>query len=165
MKICTKCRLEKEDIKFGPIYRTLVDGTRKKYRRQQCNECRVIYQLKWEAKHPDQKILNSKKYKLKSNYNLSIEQYVDQLEYQKNKCAICLVDLRSLSPQTVHVDHDHSTGVCRGILCGKCNTGLGMFKEDKSLFMRAIEYLEIGAWSRSKLAEKGDRSKQLVGIH
>lgn len=39
------------------------------------------------------------------------------------------------------VDHCHSTGVIRGVLCSNCNTALGMFKDDLERLTRGIEYL------------------------
>jgi hypothetical protein len=39
------------------------------------------------------------------------------------------------------IDHDHATGAFRGMLCGHCNTGLGMFKDNPVLLEKAISYL------------------------
>ena len=51
-------------------------------------------------------------------------------------CEICL------KGGSLHVDHDHKTGLVRGHLCPSCNHGLGMFKDDHSLLKRAIVYLQ-----------------------
>ena len=50
-------------------------------------------------------------------------------------CLIC-----SRAP-AVHVDHDHATGAIRGMLCFNCNGGLGQFKDDIDVMVRAIDYL------------------------
>ncbi len=43
--------------------------------------------------------------------------------------------------QTPHIDHDHSTGKVRGLLCSCCNTGIGMFKDNPDVLDRAAFYL------------------------
>lgn len=58
---------------------------------------------------------------------------------QDNKCAICgLSDERHLS-----IDHNHSTGKVRALLCNSCNTAIGHAREDTSLLNKMIEYLEF----------------------
>lgn len=61
------------------------------------------------------------------------------------KCAICQKEL-SLSAESAGdrpvVDHDHKTNKIRGILCGKCNTGLGMFGDDAENLISAVIYLK-----------------------
>jgi len=44
--------------------------------------------------------------------------------------------------KNIHVDHNHTTGIVRGILCSKCNQGIGLFMENKNILKSAIEYLE-----------------------
>ncbi len=57
---------------------------------------------------------------------------------QGGRCVICGKPLNNKS----HVDHSHSTGRVRGILCSKCNLGLGLFGDDSRVLRRALEYLE-----------------------
>jgi hypothetical protein len=57
------------------------------------------------------------------------------------RCHIC-GSIAERDRRNNHIDHDHETGEVRGLLCSGCNTGLGLFKEDKDLLMKAIEYLE-----------------------
>jgi hypothetical protein len=68
----------------------------------------------------------------------------EQLQIALNKksaivhCAICG---KRIQGKQIHIDHDHSTGLVRGFLCFKHNTGLGLFDDDPALLQRAVEYL------------------------
>jgi hypothetical protein len=77
-------------------------------------------------------------------YGLTIEQYQARLAAQNGKCAICGKPptpggIKSAS--RLHVDHDHATKVNRGLLCSRCNPGLGYFQNDPALLQAAIDYL------------------------
>lgn len=61
---------------------------------------------------------------------------------QDNKCAICGDKLKA-GVGGRSIDHCHSTGKVRGILCMKCNTTLGMYKENIKTLKSMITYLEI----------------------
>ena len=54
---------------------------------------------------------------------------------EDDRCELCS------SATTLGIDHCHSTGVVRGVLCRNCNTGLGLFKDNADLLRRAIKYL------------------------
>jgi len=56
---------------------------------------------------------------------------------QNNKCPICLTEFHS----TPCVDHNHKSGINRGLLCQKCNKILGQFKDDINSLSRAFIYL------------------------
>lgn len=60
------------------------------------------------------------------------------LAMRKRPCEIC----KEVVGKTLCVDHDHTTGKIRGTLCGQCNTGLGLFKDNVGLLHLAIAYLE-----------------------
>lgn len=74
-------------------------------------------------------------------YGITREQYDELLAAQGNRCAICGSDEWPGKNRAPHVDHDHGTGKVRGLLCGKCNTGLGQFDDDPTRLAAAIEYL------------------------
>jgi hypothetical protein len=57
---------------------------------------------------------------------------------QENKCAICDCDIT----ESFRPDHDHRTGKKRGLLCGRCNLGLGNFGDNPVLLQKASQYLE-----------------------
>lgn len=59
--------------------------------------------------------------------------------HQSRRCAICE---KSVNFKDINIDHNHKSGVVRGILCSKCNLGFGQFCDNKHVLERAIEYLE-----------------------
>lgn len=78
--------------------------------------------------------LKHSRYKL---YGLTQETFNQMLEDQSHQCKVCGVDIDI----SCHVDHCHKTGVVRGLLCHKCNCGLGFFKDKTSLLEKALRYL------------------------
>lgn len=71
-------------------------------------------------------------------YGITQETYTSLLELQQNKCAICHNTMDKPC-----IDHSHTHGHVRGILCPLCNAGLGMFKDDVQAMKRAIRYIEV----------------------
>lgn len=72
-------------------------------------------------------------------YGITAEEYKNLIQTQNNKCLCCEEAFNDeLSP---HLDHNHKTGKIRGVLCHKCNTGLGLFDENPDKLNKAIEYL------------------------
>lgn len=76
---------------------------------------------------------------LKTKYGISVENWRWLLAFQGGKCAICRGDFE----ETPHVDHDHVSGWVRGLLCTRCNTGLGQFEDDPERLVRAARYLSV----------------------
>lgn len=62
------------------------------------------------------------------------------LESQNHCCRICGRH-ESEFTKRLHIDHDHSTGEVRGLLCHACNLGLGYFRDDKNILKSAIDYI------------------------
>jgi len=81
-----------------------------------------------------------RKYKLKSQYNMTPEQYDEMFNNQEGKCLICKRPEIEFK-KGLEIDHCHVTGKVRGLLCMDCNTGLGKFKDNITLLQKAIEYL------------------------
>jgi len=92
-------------------------------------------------------------------YGLTNAQTVEMLAIQGNRCAICRTDNPG-GRHYWHVDHDHETGLVRGLLCNRCNLGLGHLRDSVDLLQRAIAYLEE---AKRYLAD-GGRFKVLLGI-
>jgi hypothetical protein len=105
-----------------------------KYKRQNiCKKCMNIYDYKTD-----------KNFKLKKAYGITLEQYNELLSSQNHKCAICNIDNNGKyrnKPRAFAVDHCHSTGKIRGLLCSDCNTGIGLLKDNVNFLESAIKYL------------------------
>lgn len=84
-------------------------------------------------------------YYRKKNYGLECEEFEDLVQAQHGKCAICgrlyEPDAAKRASMRMTVDHGHTTGKVRGLLCGSCNAGLGGFSDNPQLLQNAIAYL------------------------
>ena len=99
---------------------------------------------------------------LKRKFGMTIEQYEVMLAAQGGGCFIC-----GRAPRediSLHVDHDHSTGRVRGILCFCCNNALADFQDDPALLRKAASYVSsnsIEVAEKIQLARR--RALSLVG--
>ena len=88
---------------------------------------------------------NERKSHLKCHYGLEYGEFLTKLKEQQFGCAICRKPLtvheKKLGPNTACVDHCHATNATRGILCTKCNSGIGHFDDDPQRLRAAIQYL------------------------
>lgn len=106
-----------------------------------CNECYlksdVLDDLTQKKSYSDWKS------SLKRDFNMTEEMYNKMLNSQLNLCKICGLKEENIhtSRKHFHVDHDHKTGKVRGLLCGPCNQGLGLFKENTETMINACKYL------------------------
>lgn len=79
-------------------------------------------------------------------YGLSKTDYEQLLASQNGACASCGRKLFRTGPGAAVVDHDHKTGLVRGLLCHRCNTGIGMLGDTAQGVFRAYEYLLKAAY-------------------
>jgi hypothetical protein len=109
------------------------------FREQRAEYTRQHYEKNAEKRRTDRR-------KNLNRYGITTDDFEKLLESQHGVCAICGDPPKAtnqLSQKTrLAVDHDHETGRVRGLLCDKCNTGLGQFKDDPVRLMSAINYLE-----------------------
>ena len=82
----------------------------------------------------------------RTKYGITLEAAHQLLEAQGGVCAICAAPLLLGVPQTLTgneaaIDHDHTTGKVRGVLCGRCNKGLGLFLDNPVSLRAAADYL------------------------
>jgi hypothetical protein len=133
---CTMCNKDKPFSAYGK-YKTGKYG-RTAYRRA-CKECRTSQVVNRYRSNPlvreRSKKLSRMAHVLKV-YGLTPLEYQKLLEDSGGICAICKTVLKE-----PNVDHCHTTGKVRGVLCWNCNTGIGKFKDSPEILIRAAEYL------------------------
>ena len=99
------------------------------------------YKLKFEL-NPTEERKRRKQILLKCKYGISLIEYNIILDKQEGCCAICNKH-HTLFKQALSVDHNHITGQVRGLLCNKCNLGIGIFSDNILLLENAIKYIKI----------------------
>tara|TARA_R110002126_G_scaffold176577_1_gene325196 strand:- start:1845 stop:2261 length:417 start_codon:yes stop_codon:yes gene_type:complete len=135
--------------------------------------CKASYNKVWKAANKEKVAISNKKYysanvekykkykvanrsKTKAadrlrKYGITAADHALMLKEQKNKCKICRVTFVNENDKNYkkclgeYVDHCHTTNKVRGLLCHKCNTGLGHFKDNIKNLQRAINYLKEAA--------------------
>jgi hypothetical protein len=88
--------------------------------------------------------INKKKWKdIEKRYGIPKEKYKKMEEEQKGLCACCGKEPKNRGKNgSFVVDHCHATGAVRGLLCAKCNAGIGFFDDDPALLLLASQYLK-----------------------
>ena len=79
---------------------------------------------------------------LLKNYGITPQGYIEMLAAQNGGCAICHVSVPGPHVRHFAVDHDHLTGVVRGLLCSPCNLALGLFRDSCPILEQALAYLK-----------------------
>jgi hypothetical protein len=138
-KLCLKCNIVKGASFFS------LDKYKKSGLKSYCKDCCRDYSREYGRKYRQENRAELREktlwYDRKSSYGITKEQYINMLVEQNNMCAICLH-----TPDDViydfHVDHCHTTGKIRGLLCRGCNHGLGNFKDNITSLRLAAQYLE-----------------------
>ena len=90
---------------------------------------------------------------LKRNFGISLHEYDLMLTEQKGKCGCCGVHQNKLTINLA-VDHDHDTGLIRGLLCHLCNTGIGKLGDNIEGLMKALNYLEKHELTKERKANE-----------
>jgi hypothetical protein len=100
----------------------------------------------WAAANPERKKAAQRKYNLKK-YNMTPEEERVMFENQEGLCCVCsrmmcLCNQKPRCATRAEIDHDHTTGEVRGMLCRLCNAGLGHFRDSPTFLRNAVGYLE-----------------------
>lgn len=75
--------------------------------------------------------------RIKKEYGLSSADVFEMLKNQRNACLICGVSIAN----GYHIDHCHSSGKVRGLLCSRCNQAIGLLDEDQNRLKKAADYI------------------------
>ena len=78
---------------------------------------------------------------LKRNFGITKKEYNDMFDLQQGRCKICNIHRDELD-KNLCVDHCHKSNKIRGLLCRKCNAGLGIFRDDINIVNSALKYLQ-----------------------
>ena len=148
-KLCPHCKVRKPGTSF---YKS---RTKKGGLQSWCSDCQkearkcarvrkrdTEYQRRWRKANPDKRDDYAWAGNIKSKYGLSRTDYSFLLENQNGKCKICGRTEKEAGARRLGVDHCHITGQVRGLLCSRCNRGLGAFEDNSCLLQAAMEYLE-----------------------
>ena len=83
---------------------------------------------------------------LRRNYGIRLGEFDELMKIQNGVCGICESSKsldRNGNQARLCVDHDHQTGMVRGLLCSTCNSALGLFKDDARLLTRALMWIRM----------------------
>mgnify|MGYP001608010081 CR=1 FL=1 len=101
----------------------------------------VVAGVVYRRGHPDE-VRNRHR---RERTGFTYEMFVARLAEQGGVCAICRGPFSS--SKSTHADHSHTTGQQRGVLCGRCNWGLGYFRDNPKFLTAAAKYLRH--WERA----------------
>lgn len=112
-----------------------------------CRKCNNKKSKKYRLEHPEKFKKALKNSAIKRMYGITPEDKERMLKNQGYKCAICGEELFLFGDlknklKVANVDHNHDTGEVRGLLCNKCNRGLGYFRDNPEYLLSAISYLK-----------------------
>ena len=130
MKKCSKCKTEK------PVSQFSKNKYKKDGLQSQCKECNIETSKTWNATNPEKE----RDRNLKRNYGIDLQEYNQMFAQQSGCCAICGKHQTEFKTKLA-VDHCHTSGEVRGLLCSNCNIGIGYLKDSDELFSAASQYL------------------------
>jgi hypothetical protein len=128
IKLCPRCNIKKPLSDFNKDSSTTHGYV------VSCKVCKEVYR-----KNNLEKINLQRINKI---YNLSKLEYDNLIKSQNNKCAICNKEHLDNTKNKLFIDHNHTSGKVRGLLCHHCNVALGSFYDNIDFLKNAIVYLE-----------------------
>ena len=167
MKICPRCKKAKDESSYNK------NKARKNGLYYYCRQCNSEQKKEWVKKNPEKiaeyekvnkeklfdvrkawrakypadkkkQLALARKWKLRTKYGLSIEEFNEMVTRQGNACAVCKKEESAVFngvAKRLAVDHCHETGKVRGLLCQSCNIALGNVKDNIKTLNNMIDYL------------------------
>ncbi len=139
-KVCCVCNIRQP---FSSFFNYMNKSDGKSYR---CKNCDTEARQKWADQNPERSYNSARGRQLKHKYGISLLEYEQMLAEQGGKCYLCGATENSTGGErkdwNFAVDHNHTTGKVRGLLCNNCNRGLGLFRDNPELLRKAAEYVE-----------------------
>ncbi len=120
---------------------------RDRLRSAYCESCHQVRVREYAIKHPERTYRQKRAFQLRRDYELTMQEYDQLLASQNGVCAIChqqevVKAVKTGAVLPLSVDHDHTTGAVRALLCQACNTMLAKAKDNPSILRTAADYLE-----------------------
>lgn len=129
-KVCSKCKEEKQLTDFHK------NKVGKHGVHHYCKSCNSV------QKKSSYNYVKSRNRGILNKYNLTLEEVENLYIIQDKKCKICNIEYLSVSKHGgLYIDHCHTTGKVRGLLCSKCNMLLGASNDNISILKSAINYI------------------------
>jgi hypothetical protein len=137
MRACSVCKKLKPSADYYKKISKAGYRTRKDGLSSACVVCHKVKQAESYQRRKD-KVKNQQ---LISKFGISLDDYNQMLVQQQGCCAICKRDQNSFK-MSLAVDHRHRDGKVRSLLCGNCNTALGMLKENFNSAISLAKYIQ-----------------------
>ena len=148
-RLCTMCKVTKPISEY-----VRKRGSNPPSTCLQCRECRNgRWRQYYKNKFKGDSIYHRQR-NLRVKYGITPISYDQLLEKQEGKCAICDTKDPKDRWNRFVIDHKHNTKNVRGLLCTKCNAGIGMFDEDTDKLESAIRYLKMQVRDLNELHER-----------
>lgn len=136
-KYCTRCHRRRSVEEFYPGSA----ASRARYM-QPCKDC--VRTQRRETRRTERGAAYLRNYRLNYAFGISADDYLQMAEDQDYRCAVCRqpeTAMRAGKVKRLAVDHDHDTDKVRGLLCTRCNTAIGLLRDDPALVFGVARYL------------------------
>ena len=134
-KYCNGCKINLPVTLFGHFH----DKMGRRYLQPRCVKCHNEQKQRWYQRNPEA----ARSAQLTKYYGIDSDEYERLLTEQGGRCKICNSDKPGRKTNKFFsVDHNHTTGKVRGLLCSKCNSAIGLMQDSSAILRKAAEYLD-----------------------